>query len=240
MIKYVLSTLSLVLGLFLANVAFRSYSTPRYGAMLQIIDNPPAFKVSPENFEKNENIPLVRLEEESTKNNPDGFICSGTVISDEYVLTAAHCLVDQNGNLKKSIIIKGLPTGPDNKSLEVISTPAAVNQRADVGLIKGDFKSFQKIKISTSTQLPLILPAEGSVACGFPWGSTATCYPIRFEGIYEFQFAAQGLLYPGMSGGPVINLEVHCVVAINTGIDGSTLILSPMIGMFDYFNIKVE
>jgi hypothetical protein len=234
----------LTLGILTANMSYdytNKLLQPKYGSMIQVIDQAPDFKVPTQDqtMLPNAYLPVVRLEEAKSKTNPNGFICTGTVINNDYVLTAAHCLVDSNGVMHKTIKIKGMKSTTDLDSIQD-ATPAAVNTRSDVGLVRGDFKLFQKMKVYTNANLPNLLNRTGSVNCGFAWGDkNLACYPLVFVGTEGFQLAAQGAMYPGMSGGPVIDIQSGYVIAVNTAVGGSIMILSPLIAMFDYFGINV-
>lgn len=234
----------LTLGILTANLSYdfvNKLLQPKYGSMIQIMDKAPDFKIpTPEQVMlPNAYLPVVRLEDTKSKANPNGFICTGTVINDDYVLTAAHCLVDGNGVMRKTIKIKGMKSNTELDSIQD-ATPAAVNTRSDVGLVRGHFELFQKMRVFTSASLPKMLNPTGSVNCGFAWGDkNLVCYPLVFIGTEGFQLAAQGAMFPGMSGGPVIDVESGYIVAVNTAVGGNIMILSPLIAMFDYFGINV-
>lgn len=237
--------ITMVVAIFLATLAsdisLLKYNKIKYGETLQVLENLPDFSVKKSDFARNTYTPMVRLEEEKTKDNPGGFVCSGTVISNEYVLTAAHCLVDDTGNLKKTIkIVNASIPGQIQFSSTQDATPVAVNQRSDIGLVKGSFEMYQKMPIFDSPALPMVLTMENNHVCGFAWGDTRpVCYAANLMGQFRFQLYGESALFPGMSGGPVLNHNLNAIVAVNTGVYNDKIIVSPLIGMFNYFNIKV-
>jgi hypothetical protein len=165
---------------------------------------------------------LVRLE------TTDGsFFCSGTAISDSLVLTAAHRL---NGAM---LTVRSLPNA-EQKYTVVAAMPIMANQRADYGLITGNFKKFAHLNIQTDPSKDIFYFPSSYVACGNPWGSSAVCYPIvkplkkYFDG-----FLTDGQLYPGMSGGPVIDLKTGLIVAVNSAVGADGIIVVPLIGLFE-------
>lgn len=167
-------------------------------------------------------LPMVRLTDVNGK-----FFCSGTVIADNMVLTAGHCLND------KPLLVESI----DNVKGEILvaqALPIMINQRADYGLITGNFTGFSKLKIETNPYKDLLYHQSTLVACGFPWGSTPVCYPIRGDLKKTFDgFTADGQLYPGMSGGPVIDTKTGTVVAVNSAVFEGGIVVMPLIGLFE-------
>lgn len=195
--------------------------------MIQVAKDLPAYNVS-QDLTQNEFPTLVRLSKDGQ------FFCSGSVISDDYVLTAAHCLVDENGEM--------LDTEFNIESIDqvnkVVVTAAGVNQRADYGLVKGDFKRYTKMTINMD-------PGTGIgdsiyIACGFPWGSSDICYPLgsQFQTYYD-GFATTGRLYAGMSGGPVVDINRMTIIAVNSAVAEGYVIVMPTVGLFETLGIKV-
>lgn len=161
------------------------------------------------------------------------FFCSGVVIGRNYLLTASHCLVDENGVLKNEVVtVEG-----DNGRVVTIGRPVGVNLRMDWGLIHGDFTSIPGAHVM-STDLTNETEFR---ACGFPQGNHQVyCAKLEANGNDLFLLKTKGLVWPGMSGGPVFDKN-GTVVALNIrGYDlsdkgGSGI--SPTIGILANFHI---
>lgn len=242
----VIGTLLLTVALVVASLTtdnIRKHINPEpFYEMIQLVKERPPFVISESDYnpEGKKYAPAVRLHGEITDNNPDGFVCSGTVISNDYVVTAAHCLVDEDGKMLKTINLKSL-RGADGSEVTVVGTPIGINQRADYALIHGDFKEFAKTPIDNRAEAIYTINARAVLTCGFPWGDHPTCLPL-LSGISPCrgQMCAAGVLYPGMSGGPVIDSSTGVMVGVNTAVGDGYIVLSPLVGLFTTLGIEVR
>lgn len=237
LVKNIISTATglLFLGI-LGMVAYSFLSSASFGyKMIDTLKPMPTYNTPAESdyatgqtTPDSSDFPIVRLHDE--KGN---FFCSGTVISDSYVLTAAHCLVDGNSLSKRVIHVK-------NAKLEEVSAAVAAgfNRRADYGLVKGDFSKMKKIHILPKSDMPYRFHAP-MYTCGYPWGSDFQCYPVAPTGIFWNFLAGKGLMYPGMSGGPLISSD-DLIGAVNSGVTEEGLVFAPIIGLFETLNVEVK
>lgn len=175
--------------------------------------------------------PIVRLQ---TLDNR--FFCTGFVISDLYMITAAHCLVDFTGRMRSEKI----RVMSSDQMFAVEGTPIAIENVSDLALVKGDFNGFNKIKVLTNANDLFPLSAKYKT-CGFPLGVyEITCYPTQITKNNLFKLQGTGILIRGQSGGPVIDLEKNMVVALNTAVDENGILLSPIVGIFSMFAVPVQ
>lgn len=188
----------------------------------------------------NEYSSLVRLEM-PMENGKSRFFCSGVVISKNLVLTAAHCVMEggmfEQPTMREDPILVKSEYQKGKKQAVAKAVAYAANGRGDYAVITGDFSKFNVARITTSPTFMYSLSTQ-LVACGFPWGSkTHVCYPLekRKDGklMKSFALGFNGYLYPGMSGGPVVDRVSGLVFAVNSAVDPDRdeLVLVPIIGL---------
>lgn len=186
---------------------------------------------------------IIRLYTPATDEGPGRFFCSGTVINDQYIVTAAHCVVRLEPFTPVEI--------RDNSGIAIgsFALVGPVNQRGDVALLVGDFRTFQRIKLShgaANTMNHFLDNARKMQACGYPWGAELTCVVVT-DRVYSFNsdvgtmgVKAKGWLFPGMSGGPVIDLATGEIVGVNTAAGTESIVLSPVVGLGAMFDINED
>lgn len=166
------------------------------------------------------------------------FFCSGTVISKNYILTAGHCLRDYE-RFAITIEVKTMldkPTG-----IKAAAVYAA--GRSDQGLLIGDFSAFNSMPIEVRTAEELSIYQDQSrpvIACGFPYGGEYFCSAFTNRHQEAFSIGGDGFLYPGMSGGPVIDLKSGVIIGINTAVVERGIIISPILELLNNAEIPVE
>lgn len=182
--------------------------------------------------------PFIRLHDER-----GNFFCSGVVVSDKLAVTANHCVDRSNFFGPQSFIPRINVRAEDGKDIGISAVVVGGNSRSDTAMITGDFSKFQKqplisdIRMANNTSLNNNM---GLVSCGFPWGDRLYCTPITNRYYFNFGIIAQGLLYPGMSGGPVMLAETGEVVAVNTAAQGNNVIVSPTGSIYVITGAKKE
>lgn len=236
-VKIALGVLALLVAMPLVNLGTslalnRTLSSP----MIQRLESLPPFIIrqdlTPKETETE--FPVIRLEDPVT-----GFFCSGTIISDKYLLTASHCLMQQDMfGLRQMMRTKSLNV-VSSTGLKVTGVAAAINQRADYALVIGSFESFRKLDVAlTPKEVLEISPLIGT--CGYPWGAGLFCSMAgpQIQLFYEFQITT-GHLSPGSSGGACVDLMTNRVFAVNSAVTNGAIVIAPLIGLFETLGVEV-
>lgn len=178
------------------------------------------------------------LEEDPVVRLGSAFNCSGVVVSDKYVLTAAHCVDSLNQMIAVSTA-KDVYIG----SGEVVG----IFDKQDVALIQIDIDNkIRPAKVDFTGKVCATGLPTPVIYCGFPQGQLEQlCSVGVIEGNSLFMRTGQGIIYEGMSGGPVATpdpneKEKWIVCGVNSAVTLNGTLVGPVVGLPKVFNLEVE
>lgn len=171
---------------------------------------------------------IVRLESEGR-----GF-CSGSVISDTEVLTAAHCISQATPTgfvLAENFTVRSIEV--NGHYMVATSKVKSFNGRQDVAIVYGDFRRFSKLKLETNPDKDILANNYNLASCGFPYGGQLVCYTINNPEKMIDVISFTGQMYAGMSGGPVLDLKTNTIYAVNHAVTQGYVLAAPIVNLFD-------
>lgn len=183
---------------------------------------------------------IVRLHESESGR----FFCSGTVVASNTIVTAAHCVltyIDAGPFGQQVILRKGISVRTeDGKDLGIYAETAGAEPRSDQALLHGDFKDFDIKKLETDPAKiykTFTNPDSRIQMCGYAYGGRLYCLLTQYKANYFFQMEMTGQIYPGTSGGPVIDLGTGKVIGVITAMKDDSSILSPTTNIYNNLNV---
>lgn len=153
--------------------------------------------------------------------------CQQKLEQTQYLLDEAYAakeiLETQKADTYKVLNIYGEDTG-------VTATAYSKDKRMDYGWLEGDFKNFRKLPMRQKWKVKI---GDTLRACGFYGGRLPpVCTDFKALGNYGFHYAGEGVLIPGVSGGPVIDY-LGFVVGIASSVNDDFVVMVPTLGIID-------
>lgn len=187
-------------------------STPKYGAIVRL--------VSPE------------------ENNRT--YCTGFVIDNKTVLTAAHCvaMVTPMGIFVAPVVVIA-----DEHLRKIVPSKTTYSNynwelSNDLAVIKGNFTEFKKLKVDFRND-----PQMGTKFNSYGYGLGGALHKTncKSEGYYTFFLLSLNCnLIQGMSGGPSILEDGETVIGINSRVMGNMQMFSPTINIDQYLELNQQ
>lgn len=182
-----------------------------------------------------EHNPIIRLK------NLDGvFYCSAFVVSNEYAITASHCIMSKMDLLER---IPFRVFDDKNKDTNVLAMPLTKAARMDVAILRGNFKNFKKVVMPGPSQEYAMVTSTSPgpwISCGYPFDAELTCFPVSGLHQVDFFLAGGGQVYPGMSGGPLVDTSTNVVIGLNSASVGPDRYFTPLIAVFQSAGIQIK
>lgn len=161
--------------------------------------------------------------------------CTGTVIAPTLIVTAAHCILVEVPGL--GLFPKQQPVeirARDNHPILVYATFLAARPQLDQALLVGDFNEFDvRPYITNPEELGKLRVKDTKfISCGYPFHGDLYCNEVYYDHSFVFFWAVDGVIIPGMSGGPTM-LPDGTVIAVNNAARDEYSIISPIYNLLE-------
>jgi hypothetical protein len=165
--------------------------------------------------------------------------CSGTVVASDLIITAAHCIMEETV-IGLRMTTEDIEVRPrNNTDLRIEAAPMFASPQMDNAVLHGDFSDFDIRNLITDPTVLTNIRKNTTkfISCGYLLNGDLYCNYTTVPKADDFAWAMEGVLLPGMSGGPTM-LEDGTVVGINIAVKGDKAIVSPTYNILAPIEIK--
>ncbi len=166
------------------------------------------------------------------------FFCSGAIVGPHLAITAAHCVAEEMNTPFGSMgtmVRQNVQVRNWDESIKTNAKVAYANVQTDQAVLVGDFKEFSRRAIITEAAPDMAAiygPNSEVISCGYPLGGPLYCVKISAMHAKDFWAAGHGQLFPGMSGGPLLDSHTGAVIGINYAVTEDWSLFTPTLNIF--------
>jgi hypothetical protein len=161
--------------------------------------------------------------------------CSGVVVSSTKIITAAHCLAPTPFDVEAPTLEVRTAS---NVPLGITAQILAFDPINDLGVLYGNFTMLNKHEaISGAVEINEAFKTHKIAICGYPQAGRFTCSPLTDARNFLLGFSTLGFAYPGMSGGPVLDLTTGKVIGVASTVSNDRVLLAPLVEVWKALHV---
>lgn len=160
--------------------------------------------------------------------------CTAFVVSDQYAITAAHCIlpIPNSYNPDVNVRIYAVDGSPLQDATVIIN-----RSQADIVALKGSFADYDHLEVNDDVNFRY--NEETYAMKGYPYMSTKLhTSKIKLTENFQNGMCAKGWATFGFSGSPVIDLNTGKAIGVMSAIAQGYVIFYPIISMKEMLHLE--